>query len=383
MISYVAIILFFDALSVVPFAYLRLQNKSKIFASVKLINIFINLGLNLYLILVLKWGLVSVFIGNLAASLITFLLLSPIILKNLTFRLDKKLFKEIARFAIPTVPAGLASIVVQVIDKPVTQYLTDFKTLGIYQANYKLGIFMMLIVSMFEYAWRPFFLNNAKEPNAKELFSKVMTVFVGAASIVFIILTFFIDDIVKFNLPFKGHLIGDKYWQGVYIVPVVLLGYLFLGIYTNLIAGIYIEKKTKFLPYITGLGALLNIIGCFGLIPFIGIMGGAIATLLSYVSMAVYIYFVTRKIYPVHYEMRKLYLMITLNAACLTLFYLMYNSVMPSWFILKTSLAVIMCLLIVMTVGINPLRKLAVTAAKSAKSVEEIESDFPDSDLRT
>lgn len=98
---------------------------------------------------------------------------------------------------LPYLPAGLAAIIVQVIDKPIMQYLTDVKTVGIYNANYKLGIFMMLIVSMFDYAWLPFFLNNAKEPGSKALFSKVLTLFVGASSLMFIILTFFIDKIVE------------------------------------------------------------------------------------------------------------------------------------------------------------------------------------------
>ena len=351
-VTYAAFILFFDAIALVPFAYLRLKNKSKTFAAIKLVNIFINLGLNLYLILGLKWGLVSVFISNLAASIVTFALLTPFVFKNLTFRLNKKLFIDIAKFSIPYLPAGLASIVVQVIDKPAMQYLTDVKTVGIYQANYKLGIFMMLIVSMFEYAWKPFFLSNAKEPNAKAIFSRVMTIFLGAASVIFVLLTFFIDELVRFELPFRGHLIGEKYWPGLYIVPVVLLGYVFLGIYTNLIAGIYIEKKTKYLPAITGLAALINIAGCFGLIPFIGLMGGAIATLLSYISMAVYIYFVSQKFYRVKYELDKLFQLMAVNVLTIIFFYLMYNSIIPSGFIIKILIAVIFCLSIVWISGL-------------------------------
>ncbi len=351
-ITYTAFILFFDALALVPFAYLRLKNRPGMFASIKFVNIFVNLALNLILILGLKWGLVSVFISNLAASVITIILLSPYVARNITFRLDKKLFMEIARFSIPYLPAGLASIVVQVIDKPVTQYLTNVKTVGIYQANYKLGIFMMLIVSMFEYAWRPFFLNNAKEPGAKALFSKVMTIFVGGASIVFVLLTLFIDDVVKFQLPYRGHLIGEKYWSGLYIVPVVLISYVFLGIYTNLIAGIYIEKKTKYLPYITGVGALLNVIGCFGLIPFIGIMGGAIATLMSYVSMAVYIYLVARKFYYIKYELDKLLWMMMVNLFCITFFYMAYNSLIPTVFAVKIVLALVFCFAIARISGL-------------------------------
>ncbi len=320
-IIYAAFILFFDALSLVPFAYLRLKNKAKVFAAIKLVNILVNVGLNLYLILVLKYGLVAVFISNLAASIITLLLLSPVILRNISFSFNKELFRELRKFSLPYLPAGLAAIIVQVIDKPIMQYLTDVTTVGIYNANYKLGIFMMLVVSMFEYAWRPFFLNNAKEPGAKPLFAKVLTLFVGVSSLIFIILTLFIDNIVEIPLPNKGHIIGEKYWSGLIIVPTVLFSYIFLGIYTNMLAGIYIEKKTKYLPLISGLGAVLNIIVCFTLIPVMGIMGGAIATLVSYVSMAVYIYFVVQRFYPVNYEVSRIAALLVVDICAIAVFY--------------------------------------------------------------
>jgi len=320
-IIYSAFILFFDALALIPFAYLRLKNKAKVFASIKLVNISVNVALNLVLILVFKLGLEAVFISNLAASLVTLLLLLPKILKNISFTYHKQLFNELWKFSIPYLPAALASMVVQTLNIIILRYLVDVKTVGIYNANYKLGIFMMLIVSMFEYAWRPFFLNNAKDPNAKALFAKILTLFTGGASVVLIMLTFTIQDIIKIPLPFKGYIIGPGYWSGVVIVPIVLFAYMFLGIYTNLIAGVYIEKKTKYLPLITGLGAVLNIASAFLLIPIWGITGGAVSTLISYVAMAVYMYIVSQKFYPVKYEINKLALILLIDIAALAVFF--------------------------------------------------------------
>lgn len=325
---YSAFILFFDAIALVPFAYLRLRNKAKLFASIKLVNISVNVILNLVLILVLKWGLEAVFISNLAASLLTVLLLSPVIVKNITFKFNSELFRELWKFSIPYLPAALASMVVQVISILILRLLVDIKTVGIYNANYKLGIFMMLVVSMFEYAWRPFFLNNAKEPNAKELFSKVLTIFAGAASLVFVILTFTIDDIIKIPLPVKGKgfLLGQSYWSGVIIVPIVLFAYLFLGLYTNLIAGIYIEKKTKYLPFITGLGAVLNVITCFALIPVWGITGSAISTLVSYIAMATAMYFVAQRFYPVKYETGRVMALLLIDIFAIAVFFAFFGT---------------------------------------------------------
>lgn len=375
-VLYSAFILFFDALSLVPFAYLRLKNKAKFFAIVKLVNIVVNVGLNLLLILVFKYGLIAIFISNLAASLVTLLLLAPTILKNLSFKYNKELFSELVKFSIPYLPAGLASMVVQVIDKPVMQYLTDLNTVGIYNANYKLGIFMMLIVAMFDYAWRPFFLNNAREPNAKQLFAKVMTIFTAASSVLFIILTFTIDKIIQIPLPMKGYLIGQKYWSGVVIVPVVLFSYIFLGMYVNLMAGVYIEKKSKFAPLISGIGAALNVIACFMLIPLVNVMGGALATLLSYIAMAFTTYFIVQKFYPVKYEIYKITLIILLDITALVLFYVFYYYKIDFDYLYKAAAVIILSGAVIYISELYKARKLLVKTKPASQKENAVNDDI-------
>lgn len=359
-VRYAGLILFFDALSIIPFAYLRLQNKAAKFAAIKIINVSVNVTLNIVLILVFKMGLVAVFISNLAASCLTFIILVPIVINNYTTRRHRELFRELAKFSLPYLPAGLSAIVVQVIYIPIIQALTNMQTVGIYNASYRLGIFMLLIVAMFDYAWRPFFLNSANDPNAKQLFSKVLTYFVAASSILLLILTLFIDDIIRIPLPVKGHLIGEKYWGGVYIVPVILFAYLFYGIYINLMPGIYLEKKTKYLPFITGLAGFLNITLCFMLIPLWGLIGAAFATLVSYISMAVFIYFVTQKYYPTRYELGKIFYVIFIDVLCIILFFLMFQNVVPSSLTLKIISFVIFSGFILGVSGLWKVKKLFV-----------------------
>ena len=194
---------------------------------------------------------------------------------------------------------------VQVVDVPIMEKLTDFKTVGIYKANYKLGIFMMLFVNMFQYAWQPFFLQNAREENAKEMFSKILTYFTIVGSFILVFLSLFITDLAKINV-FGFSLIGMKYWSGLGIVPVVLLAYLFNGLYVIFSAGIYIEEKSLYVPLISGLGAFVNIVANFLLIPLLGIMGAALATLAAYLVMALGYYFVTQKFYKINYEVGKI-----------------------------------------------------------------------------
>ena len=300
-----ALILFFDANTVISFLKLRLERKAKLFSFIKIVSIFFNIILNIFLIVKLKWGIEAIFISNLAASVLSFLLLIPTLFKNFKFGFHKVLFKRLIKFGLPYLPAGLGMMLVQVIDVPILEKLTDVKTVGIYKANYKLGIFMMLFVNMFQYAWQPFFLTNAKEENAKEIFSKVLTYFTIVGSIMLVFLSLFISDIVKFD--FAGiSIIGAKYWEGLYIVPLILLAYLFNGMYVIFSAGIYIEEKSIYAPIVTGLGAFTNVVANYILIPQLNIMGAALATLLSYVIMATGYYIVTQKFYKINYDYYKL-----------------------------------------------------------------------------
>jgi len=303
---YFILILAFDATALIPFASLRLKRKAAKFTSIKLINIFINLSLNLILIVVYNFGIEAIFISNLAASVFSFLALLPEIFSNLKLKIDFVLLKRMLWFGIPYLPASIAAMLVQVIDRPIVLALTDASTLGIYQANYKLGIFMMLFVSMFQYAWQPFFLTNAKEKNAKEIFSKILTLFLLAATFIWIVLTLFVEDLAKFEfLPGKT-IIGREYLSGLIIVPIILLGYLFHGLYVNFTAGIYIEEKTKYFPMVTGSGAVINVVVNFLLIPIIGIIGAALATLFSYVVMSGGLFYVSQRFYEIKYEYKKI-----------------------------------------------------------------------------
>ena len=300
-----AAILFLDANVVIPFLKLRLDRRAKIFSLFRVINIVTNIILNVYLILILHWGIEAIIISNLVASAVSLLLVSVTILKNFKLKFHSALFKRMLKFGLPFLPAGFAVMLVQVIDVPILEKLTDLKTVGIYKANYKLGIFMMLFVNMFQFAWQPFFLQNAKESNAKEMFSKILTYFTLVGSIILVVLSLFINDFA--HLKIAGFsLIGSEYWAGLQIVPIILLAYLINGMYSVFSAGIYIEEKSIYVPLLTGAGALVNVAANFLLIPVLGIIGAALATLASYIVIAAGYYFVTQKFYNVKYELNRI-----------------------------------------------------------------------------
>ncbi|MBQ6224453.1 MAG: polysaccharide biosynthesis C-terminal domain-containing protein, partial [Campylobacter sp.] len=239
------------------------------------------------------------------ASLTSLILLAPMTIKNFVCRFDKKLFKEMFLFSWPFIPAGMASILVNVIDKPILIHLIGLKEVGIYQANFKIGVFMMLVVSMFDQAWRPFFIQYSSEKDAKELFAQILTYFTAITTWIFLGLTFLMPVIIKTPV-FNHYLIAPAYWEGIKIIPLVLGGYLFYGFYINFMIAPVLTKKTRVLMWITLLGAASSILTNLALVPIVGIIGAGFAIFVSYFVMATSLFYFLQKNYPIIYEYKKL-----------------------------------------------------------------------------
>jgi len=298
-------ILCFDTMALVPFAALRLQHKPGMFSGIKLINIIINVVLNVIFLAVFGFGVEGVFLAGLIASVLTFLILLPVSRSTIEFTFSMELWKQLLKFGIPYVPAGAAAIILQVIDRPILKMLTDDATVGIYQANYRLGIVIMLMVAIFDYAYRPFFLNNARQPDAKQMYARIATYFYTAMLFAWIVVTLFVENIVSIRIG-ENYLIHPEYWNGMPIIPIVMLAYIFTGWVTLLMPGIFIEKKTQYLPVVTGAAAAANIVSNLLLIPVFGIMGAASATLIGYIVNAAGMYWVSQKYYAITYETKRL-----------------------------------------------------------------------------
>ncbi|MEI8135261.1 MAG: polysaccharide biosynthesis C-terminal domain-containing protein [bacterium] len=302
-IQYSAAILFFDSLAVLPFAALRLERKPKVFGMIKIINVITMLALNFILILGFHTGVEGIFLANMIASGLTVVILLPTFLKKWTLTIERTTVRLMLPFGLTNVPAYLGAMMVQVIDRPIVQAYLGLGAVGVYQANYRMGFIMMVFVSLFEYAWRPFFMRQHKTDAIKAalLFADVFTYFMILSLVGFLLLAFFLPYLLTTPI-FGRQLLPTRYSGGINIIPVVLFAYIFQGMYTNFIAGIYIREKNKSLPLITGIGACVNVVSNIILIPMMGIMGAAIATLLAYFVMAVAIYRVAQNVYFVDYD---------------------------------------------------------------------------------
>ncbi len=321
-INWFIIIIGFDALSAIPFAYLRQQNKAVKFVSLKLVNIFVNLGLNLFFILycpkVLAAGeghflfnwvqsffepnhLVQyIFISNLVASGLTFILLLPTY-KYVKLGFNVSIWKKMMPYALPILVVNIAGLIPISLDKILLPMLysggreAGMQQLGIYGANAKIAVIMLLFIQTFRYAADPFFFAEAKNKDAKQTYALVMHWFVIFGSLIFLGAMFFIDIIQYF--------IGNAYRDGIIVVPILLMGNLMLGIYYNLSFWYKLTNKTMYGAWFSIIGAIAAIALNFILVPKYGMLGSAWSVFAAYLIPTLLSFYFGRKHYPIPYKM--------------------------------------------------------------------------------
>jgi len=303
-IQFFALIIGMDAVASISFAKLREQDKAMRFAFIRIVNIMVNIGLNLYFIVYQEYGIAYIFIANLVASVITLAMLFPEMISS-SWVFDKKLWKKMMIYALPLLIAGLAGMTNETIDRILLKHLlpnTDMAAseLGLYGAFYKLSIIMILFIQTFRFAAEPFFFAQEKEGNSRKIYADVMKYFTIIMAIIFLGVTIFYDVI-------KGFLGTDYHDErGFLVVSILLLANLFLGIYYNLSIWYKLTEKTKYGAYLSIFGAIITLSLNFTLIPVLGFVGCAWATLVCYFSMTVASYYLGKKHFSVPYQVKRI-----------------------------------------------------------------------------
>jgi len=323
-IHYFVFILVADALCVIPFASLRANGRPMKFGAIKLINILIAVGLNLFFIVgipaIMKYQLTGahwfsswyrngwigyVFLSNLIASVITFLILLPELLK-IRPKLDKIMLLDMLTYSFPVLIANFSFIINENFDKIFLEKLLPAGTsdIGIYGAVSKIAIFLSIFVNAFRLGAEPFFFSHAKSTNAKTIYALIMDYFVITMSIIFVGLVANVE-LLKYFI--KGHDLTQQllYWSGLKIVPVLLMAYVFLGVYMNLSIWYKLSDQTRYGLYISGIGAIITIVLNYLFIPQYSYVASAWITLFTYGSMMTLSYILGQKKYPIPYHTLK------------------------------------------------------------------------------
>jgi O-antigen/teichoic acid export membrane protein len=251
-----------------------------------------------------------IFLANLMASSIMLIMLLPEMYKTKPV-FSKTLWRAMLVFGVPLMISGLAGVANEMLDRQLLKYLLPEDTwqaqVGIYGAVYKLSIFLVLFNQAFRYAAEPFFFSTERQTQAKETFATVMTYFVMVMAIGYVFVMAYLDLIKYF--------IDQKFWEGLHIVPILLIANVFLGINTNLSFWYKLSDKTNWAIVITGFGLLLTVGFNIWLIPKMGYVGAAWATLISYAGMMVLSFFMGQHFYPIPYKTGKILLVLILAFA--------------------------------------------------------------------
>ena len=326
LVSWLAIIMVIDAMVAIPYARIRLEKKPRKFVIIRVSNILLNVGLNFYFLWFCRniheghflgflrgtWlfnynpelGVGYIVFANLIANLATIPMLWTEF-RDFRFRWDWKAFKPMWIYAYPILILGLAGNFNQLFDRLVLERWlpegfypgrTSKEALGIYGNVYKLSIFMSLVIQSFRYAAEPFFFSKAEDKNAPSVFADVMKWFVIISVLIWVAVSINLDLVAQLFLRRK------EYWEGLEVVPVLLLANLFLGIYYNLTVWFKLSDKTQYGTLLTFIGAAVTLLANFVLIPFLGYMGCAIAFAVSCFVMMVTCYVLGEKYYPIPYH---------------------------------------------------------------------------------
>jgi O-antigen/teichoic acid export membrane protein len=310
------IILCFDVLGAIPFANLRLKKRPVRFAAIRIANVTLTIVFNLFFFLAcprlqrlfpdaFSWfdagrGIDFILVSNLAASLIQFLLVSPELKIRFTF--DRTLLREMLRYSFPILILGVAGILNQTADKIIFPWVypdrdTAFAELGIYGQNFKIAVIMVMFTQAFRYAFEPFiFAGNRGGDGDRRPFSDATRYFIIFGLLIFLITTGYLD-LVKSLIP-------TEYHAGLRVVPVVLLGELFFGVYFNLSLWYKLTDRTRWGAYMSLFGFAVTIIINILFIPRFGYMACAWASFAANLAMMLISYFLGQKNYPVPYDLR-------------------------------------------------------------------------------
>lgn len=318
-------IIFFDAISTLAFARLRQENRPKRYAFARIAGVMVNVIVVILFLAVIpkylskhpdsflksiynsKIGIGYYLVGNLAGSVLTFILLRKEF-RQIRFRFDKALWKKIMYYSYPLIFVGMGGVVNDMLSRLIYQHAVDLPKaqaeheLGIFGNIIRLAILITVTIQAFRMAAEPFFFNRSKEENPQKVYARVMKFFVIVCCFLFLGISLYIDVVKWFFLAIDR----EKWIEGLYVVPLFAMANILLGIYYNLSIWYKLKHKNMIGAAITIAGALITIALNLILIPRLHYLGAAIATFCCYLFMMITSYVLGQKYYPVPYAKKKL-----------------------------------------------------------------------------
>jgi O-antigen/teichoic acid export membrane protein len=312
-----------DAIQALPFCYLRFKKQAVKFASLKLLFIVLNIGINVWYFLVLgKSDVFYVFSINLVCTALITVFFIPEFL-HIKWSFSSTLLKRMLGYSWPVLALGIAGILNQTADKIIYPYvkpgLQGEVELGVYGACVKIAMIMAMITQAFRYAYEPFVFGKANDSDSKTVYAKAMKYFVIFTLLAFLVVVAYLD-ILKF-------VIGPDYWGGLKAVPVVMAAEILMGVYFNLSFWYKLIDKTIWGLWFSSAGCIVLIAFNIVFIPRFGFMACAWGGVAGYATAMLLSYFVGQRKYPVRYPLVSIGVYVAIAAAFTAVMLLMP----PGW----------------------------------------------------
>lgn len=326
-IAIMAVVVALDAFQSIPFAYLRFKGRALKFASIKLFSIVFGILLNLFFLLGCPWlhahypdtiswfynpdyGVGYVFVANFLTTSIQMFFFIPE-LRGFAYKYDPALMKRIFRYSFPLLVLGVVGILNQTVDKILFPFLfTDANEarvqLGIYGATSKIAMVMAMFTQAFRYAYEPFVFGHSKEKDNRQMYAQAMKFFIIFALLAFLGVMFYLDIL--------RYIIAPDYWEGLSIVPIVMIAELFMGIYFNLSFWYKLIDETRWGAYFSVVGCVIVVLLNIVLVPFYGYAACAWAGVAGYGVITLLSYFIGQKKYPIAYDLKGIGIYMLLTA---------------------------------------------------------------------
>jgi len=287
-------ILFLDVLTLLPYSILRSEGRAATFVVCTFFTTVVQVCLTAALILLAGMGGEAFFVAMVVSSAVNVLIVTFSVRRYVSFAGPVVFPRELLRFGLPFVPAGLATVAIELIDRVFLERMMGAATVGIYSAGYRVAAGMGLLVKAFEYAWAPYVLERRGHAiRATAGAAAGFMVLAGMLWAGFILLE---EEILGIRL-FGKDLIGPAYRTGAVIIPPVMLAYILSGLAEVLMGGVYLKGRSWVVPVATVSAAAVNIVGNLVLIPSYGMTGAAWATITAYAVLVVVLYLYTRRVF--------------------------------------------------------------------------------------
>jgi len=296
-------------------AYLRMEEKAKRYVIITLVSSALTIAFSVCFVLVLHAGVAGLILAGTLAQGLMLIVIWAAVGRKLRFGIDRRLFGPLIRIGFPSIFGLFAFLLIDYADRQMIERMLDLTQLGIYSIGYSFGIVMSLAMGAFAVAWTPFFMSYAqKREEAQQVFARVLTYYVIGFSCLTVLFFFVAKPVVLI-------MTAPVFHEAYLVIGLVAAGHAFKGCYLIILPGIYFAEKLYRQSMVEWIAAFINIVLNLWLIPIYGIVGAAIATFVSYSSLPVLAWLVSRHYLAVDYQWKRLATALIMTAIACTLLY--------------------------------------------------------------